>query len=85
MTILGASFDTPADNAAFARKFSFPFLLLSDPDRSLALAFGAANDASAQFAKRVSCLIDEEGRVLRYYPQVAARQHVEEVLSDLAG
>ena len=85
MTILGASFDTPADNAAFARKFSFPFLLLSDPDRSLALAYGAANDASAQFAKRVSCLIDEEGRVLRYYPQVAARQHVEEVLSDLAG
>ncbi|HUE29847.1 MAG TPA: redoxin domain-containing protein [Verrucomicrobiae bacterium] len=85
VTILGASFDTPADNAAFARKFSFPFLLLSDPDRSLALAYGAANDASAQFAKRVSCLIDEEGRVLRYYPQVAARQHVEEVLSDLAG
>ena len=85
MTILGASFDTPDDNAAFARKFSFPFLLLSDPDRSLALAYGAANDASAQFAKRVSCLIDEQGRVLRYYPQVAARQHVEEVLSDLAG
>ena len=85
MTILGASFDTPADNGAFARKFSFPFPLLSDPDRSLALAYGAADDASAQFAKRVSCLIDEEGRVLRYYPQVAAREHVAEVLGDLAG
>ena len=84
MTILGASFDTPADNAAFAKKFSFPFPLLSDTDRSLALAYGAADDASAKFAKRVSCLIDEEGRVLRYYPQVSARQHVAEVLQDLA-
>ena len=82
MTILGASFDTPADNAAFARKFSFPFPLLSDPDRSLALAYGAADD---RFAKRVSCLIDEEGRVLRYYPQVSAREHVGEVLRDLVG
>ncbi len=83
MTILGASFDTPADNAAFARKLSFPFPLLSDPDRSLALAYGAAEEPSAQFAKRVSCLIDEEGRVLRYYPQVSAREHVGEVLRDL--
>ena len=85
MTILGASFDTPADNAAFARKYSFPFPLLSDADRTLALAYGAADDPSAQFAKRVSCLIDEEGRVLRYYPQVAAREHVSEVLRDLVG
>jgi len=83
VTILGASFDTPADNAAFAQKFSFPFPLLSDPDRSLALAYGAADDASARSAKRVSCLIDEEGRVLRYYPQVAARDHPAEVLRDL--
>jgi len=42
VTILGASFDTPADNAAFARKYSFPFPLLSDPDRTLALAYGAS-------------------------------------------
>ena len=84
MTILGASFDTPADNAAFVQKFSFPFPLLSDTDRSLALAYGAADDASARSAKRVSCLIDEEGRVLRYYPQVSAREHVAEVLRDLS-
>ena len=85
MTILGASFDTPADNAAFAKKLSFPFPLLSDTDRSLAIAYGAADDASARSAKRVSCLIDEQGRVLRYYPQVAAREHPTEVLRDLAG
>jgi peroxiredoxin len=31
----------------------------------------------------VSCLIDEEGKVQRYYPQVAARDHPTEVLRDL--
>lgn len=82
--ILGASFDTPAENAAFAAKFGFPFPLLSDTDRSLALKYGAADDAAARSARRVSCLIDEEGRVLRYYPQVAAREHPTEVLRDLA-
>ena len=63
--ILGASFDPPERNAAFAKKFSFPFPLLSDTDRSLAVEYGAADDASARSAKRVSCLIDEKGRVLR--------------------
>jgi thioredoxin-dependent peroxiredoxin len=81
--ILGASFDTPADNAAFAQKFGFPFPLLCDTERSLGLAYGAADDRSARTAKRVSCLIDEQGRVLRFYPQVAAREHVAEVLQDL--
>ncbi len=54
-------------------------------DRRIGLAYGAADDAKAPFAKRVSCLIDEQGRVLRYYPQVAAREHVAEVLRDLIG
>ena len=61
-----------------------PFPLLSDTDKSLAIKYGAADDASAKSANRVSCLIDEQGRVLRYYPQVSARQHVAEVLQDLA-
>jgi peroxiredoxin len=52
-------------------------------DRSIGMAYGAADDAKAQYAKRVSCLIDENGRVLRYYPQVAPRDHVAEVLRDL--
>src|SRR5882672_1173054 len=40
--ILGVSFDAPADNAAFVREQSFPFRLLSDSERKLAVAVGAA-------------------------------------------
>jgi peroxiredoxin Q/BCP len=52
-------------------------------DRTIGLAYGAADDASARTAKRVSCLIDEQGRVQKYYPQVAPREHLAEVLRDL--
>jgi peroxiredoxin Q/BCP len=84
VAILGVSFDTPEENAAFAKKFGFPYPLLSDADRRMALAYGAADDASARTARRVSCLIDEHGKVLKHYLQVAAREHPGEVLADLA-
>jgi peroxiredoxin len=54
-------------------------------DRKIGRAYGAADDPNAPYAKRVSCLIDEQGRVLKYYPQVAPRDHVAEVLRDITG
>jgi peroxiredoxin Q/BCP len=71
------------ENSAFAKKFSLPFPLLCDTDKTLAIAYGAADDTSARTPRRISCLIDEEGKVLRYYPQVAARDHPMEVLQHL--
>ena len=82
--ILGASFDTQSDNAAFARKLSFPFPLLCDADRSLGLAYGACDDAKAGYAKRISYLIDEQGTILKAYPKVQPADHAEEVLRDAA-
>src|SRR5882724_11731370 len=40
ITILGVSFDPPADNARFVAAEGFPFRLLSDTERSLATAVG---------------------------------------------
>src|SRR5947199_41389 len=45
--ILGACFDTPVRNPAFAKKLPFPFLLLSDTDKRLAIKYGAGADPSA--------------------------------------
>jgi hypothetical protein len=44
--IVGASFDTQSDNAAFAQKFGFPFLLLCDTDRSLGMAYGVLSNTA---------------------------------------
>ena len=63
MVVLGISFDSVRDNAAFAKKYSFPFRLLSDPERSAGVAFGAAEDATARHAKRFTFVIDAEGNV----------------------
>ena len=83
MEILGVSFDTVAENAAFAKKFSFPFPLLCDTSRALGLAYGACDDATAGYARRLSYLIDEHGKILKAYDAVSPRSHPAEVLADL--
>ena len=83
MQLLGISFDTVPDNAAFAKRFNFNFPLLSDTTREVGLAYGAAEEASAQYAKRVSFLIGPDGTVKKTYPKVNAATHPEEILKDL--
>lgn len=81
--MVGVSFDPVAANCAFAEKRGFDYALLSDTDRQLGLAYGAATDAAAGFARRVSFLIDEEGIIRKTYPQVNPGAHPDEVLRDL--
>jgi peroxiredoxin Q/BCP len=77
------SFDDPAANAAFANKFNFPFKLLADADRKMAVAYGAA-DAGARYPNRISYLIDGEGKIAAAYPKVNPADHASEVLADAA-
>ena len=79
------SFDSVAENAAFAQKYNFPFPLLCDTDRTIGLAYGACDNAKAGFAKRISYLIDEQGTIIKAYESVSPRSHPAEVLADLAG
>ena len=81
--VLGVSFDTVEENADFAKKFDFPFLLLCDITRSLGLAYGACEDTGAGYAKRISYLIDEDGKIQKAYASVNTRSHPAEVLADL--
>jgi thioredoxin-dependent peroxiredoxin len=81
--ILGASFDSPEKNRKFAEKFGFDFPLLCDTDRKLGLAYGAADDAGAGSAKRISYLIGKDGTIRKAYPKVNAAAHPEELLKDL--
>ena len=82
--ILGASFDTPAENRAFKEKFGFPYDLLCDVERKAGLAYGTAENADAGYAARVSFLIDPEGRIARVYGKVTPADHPAEVLNDIA-
>ena len=81
--MLGISFDTPDENAAFARKFDFGFPLLCDTDRKIGLAYGACDDVEAEAPRRISYLIDPKGRIEQVYPKVAPAEHPAQVLADL--
>jgi peroxiredoxin Q/BCP len=71
--VLGVSFDAQTDNAAFRKKYDLPFPLLCDTDRTMAIAYGAADDKDAKFARRIAVLIDGEGKIVQYWGKVDAR------------
>ena len=77
------SFDTPEDNRAFAERHDFPFLLLSDVDRTAGEAYQtkrAPEERSPEFAKRRTYLIDPEGRIARAYRVTDIAAHPGELL-----
>jgi peroxiredoxin Q/BCP len=76
------SFDTVEENAAFAKKFLFPFPLLCDPDRTMGPAYGACDPPCTGNAKRISYLLDAEGKIVKAYAKVDAQAHPAEVLRD---
>ena len=84
--MLGASFDTPAENKAFADAEGFRFRLLSDVDRSVGTAYEAArppDDTYADYPKRISYLIDPDGVIQRAYEVTDVAAHADDVLADL--
>ena len=81
--VLGVSFDSVDDNRAFAEKNEFPFKLLCDGERALGMAYHAARTADEGYARRISYLIDADGKILSAYKGVDPRTHLDVILKDL--
>jgi peroxiredoxin Q/BCP len=77
--ILGVSLDDVADNKAFAEKFSFPFQLLCDVDRKIALAYHAVQNSEDKYASRISYVIDEQGKILEAIDKVDTSTHSSDI------
>jgi peroxiredoxin Q/BCP len=82
--ILGISFDSVKSNAAFVAKEGFPFPLLCDERREAGLAYGACDSPTARTARRISYVIDENGKIAAAYPSVSPASHAREVAGFLA-
>ena len=77
--MLGASFDDPDKNAAFADKLSYPYKLLSfDKDND---PFEANDPTDPGFPKRVSYLIGPDRRIVKAFTTVKPSEHPAEVLA----
>jgi thioredoxin-dependent peroxiredoxin len=80
--VLGASFDSAADNKKFADKFNFNFPLLCDTDRAIGTAYGANVDPT-KGAARVGVVIGGDGKIREWHERVDARAWPAEVIGKL--
>jgi peroxiredoxin Q/BCP len=82
--VLGCSNDSTEAHRKFIKKYNLPFPLLLDPDRKIATSYGVANGIPILgLDKRVTYAIDEEGRILKVYPNVDPSIHANQILADL--
>ena len=63
--------------------FDFTYDLLCDTDKSVSIAYGAADDDTASHPSRVSYLIDGDGKIAKVYESVTPADHPDQVLADL--
>lgn len=81
--IFGVSLDNEADNKAFAEKFSFPYPLLCDVNREMALDYQAIKSAEEQYAARITYVIGEDGKILESIENVDTKTHSKDLCSRL--
>ena len=84
LVVLGCSVDSADAHKDFIRKNSLPFPLLLDPDKKIATAYGAANGIPILgLDRRITYVIDENGKIIKVYPNVDPSTHAIEILNDL--
>lgn len=84
--IVGVSFDSPDENKFFADAYEFQFRILSDPDRKVAEAYLTKRPDDhdwKDFPRRLSYLINPEGKIAKAYRVQDVAAHPDEVLNDL--
>jgi peroxiredoxin Q/BCP len=77
VAIVGISYDEPKRHAEFEMQYNLPFVLLSDGDKSVSKMYGAEGPLAA---KRITYVIDKEGKILQVYPKVDVSSHSKEIL-----
>ena len=80
--VLGVSADSLDSHSKFRRKFDLNFPLLSDPDHTVAEAYGAWKEKSMygrnfMGIERSTFFIDEDGTVVGVWRKVKAKGHAE--------
>ena len=81
--VLGVSVDDTVSHRKFTDKYNLPFRLVADVDKKISRAYGVLNEERGM-DRRVTFLIDGQGRIERIFDPVKADQHPAEVVAALA-
>ena len=86
--VLGVSKDSIASHCKFRDKYKLTFPLLTDPDGKTLEAYGAWCDKVMYGKKlkgiiRSTVLIGADGKVLKHWPKVSVKGHVDDVIASV--
>jgi peroxiredoxin Q/BCP len=77
--VIGVSVDSVDSHSRFSQKHNLPFSILSDNNKEVARAYGVLG-IGGFLARRVTFIIDKQGKITNIFPKVDVKQHNEEVL-----
>jgi peroxiredoxin Q/BCP len=80
--VIGVSLDSVESHSKFSEKYNLPFAILSDQNKEVAKAYGVLG-VGGFLAKRVTFIINKEGKITHIFPNVDVKRHSEEVLKAL--
>jgi peroxiredoxin Q/BCP len=80
LVVLGVSADDEASHQAFTSKFNLNFPLLADTDHSLIKAYDVDGGG---YAKRVTYVIDPDGKIIHVDGSVNTSTHATDILATL--
>ncbi len=78
--VIGISVDSENSHKRFIEKYNLPFVLAPDSSKEISRKY---NVLGLLTAKRVTFLIDKEGKIAFIFPKVNPRNHSTEVLDKL--
>ena len=77
MVVLGVSMDNEASHKAFTEEYGLPFQLLADVDGTITKAYDVEGD---KYSKRVTYIIDAEGKISHVDEKVKTDSHAKDIL-----
>jgi peroxiredoxin Q/BCP len=80
--VIGVSMDSVESHSKFSEKYNLPFAILSDKNKEVAEAYGVLG-VGGFLAKRVTFIINKDGKITHIFPKVNVKQHSEEILKAL--
>ena len=83
VNVVGVSVDDCPAQKAFAQKYGFPFPLIADTSKAVATAYGVLGPKGS--ARRVTFLIDANGKVLEVVDSSSAGPHLERARARFLG
>jgi peroxiredoxin Q/BCP len=81
MVVLGVSMDDETSHKMFKEIYGLPFQLLADTDGSLCKAYDVDGGG---YAKRITYIIDAEGKISYIDDKVNTSTHAQDILSKIS-